>query len=209
MVFAEVESENGEKFEVYLDTIHPLLLNKMIDALKEKNVLEILGCMEHDERIFFTADNMKMLKNLRIYEKALLNSCQNMETGVPPIRKKNSNSHFLKALFFSADREELIKKGDPLPIEQETYTLYRGVAGNGSARRKRDLSWTSSFDVAKWQAKQLESSKPMVYMAQVPRENIFFYINAKEEFICDITDDIKLVEVWRDEESTEMEPSTV
>ena len=196
-----------------LSLIPPCLRAQAIEGLKNDDILQCLFRMDSEKRIVFVSDNMYHLLDLGYFEEALLNAFVDMK----PDRFYFSFD-LIWDLFLLANTDELINCGDPLPVKQDTYTLYRGISGDGSIELgtrprslERGLSWTSSFDVAKWFAKRGNSYNPTVYMAQVPRKNIFAYINDRneEEFICDITDDIRLVEVWRyEEEITEMEPST-
>ena len=86
-------------------------------------------------------------------------------------------------MFDLADHEKLIQAGDPVP-DQETFTVYRGVGGNGRARRVNGYSWTSSFDTAVWFAKRAKLfglNDPAVFTVTVPRETIMACCNERDE----------------------------
>lgn len=86
----------------------------------------------------------------------------------------------LKALFHAADRARLLAVGHPLPAS-DSYTLYRGVAGRGAARRITGLSWTRSRERAEWFASRFALPDPAVYQALVPRKDVYAYTNERQE----------------------------
>jgi hypothetical protein len=152
--------------------------------------------LDSDICFAFVVDNYKPLQDMEIFEEAFFETF---------IKAKTNNSNIpwsvISDLLKMADREKLMSKGDPLPEKKDTYTLYRGIAGKGAARRKYGQSWTGTFDKAKWFAKRLSLEKPMVYKAIVPKDCICFYTNVRneDEYVCLIPDKLKLVEVWRQE----------
>jgi hypothetical protein len=90
-------------------------------------------------------------------------------------------------MFRVADRARLRAAGDPLP--EPPFTLYRGVAGRGPARRVRGFSWTASRERGPWFADRFTSllHDPAVYTITVGEESILAYVNERqeEEFIVD------------------------
>jgi hypothetical protein len=95
-----------------------------------------------------------------------------------------------------------LKAGDPLPHEG-SFTLYRGgIAGEEDFLHKRRISWTTSFETAKWYTERFsdffELEKSMVFEAQVEEQYVYAYTNERneKEFLCDIPDSLKLKRVW-------------
>ena len=178
----------------------PRLREYAIEGIKNKDIGPTLAGLNSENKIEFIFYNRYPLLQLGVYEEVLLNAF---------IATKTNYVHctldLMKSFFYAADKEKLMACGDPLPEKKEAYTLYRGVSGHGANRRKRSVSWTASFGVAQWFAQKSLYSKPMVYKAIVPRANIFAYTNERdeEEFICDISDNIKLIEVWRNDDPIE------
>lgn len=128
--------------------------------------------------------NIKPLKEKGIYEAALLEAiigCKINHRGTPPTT--------ISAMLAMADRDRLRAAGDPLP-GTGPFTLYRGVAGRGPARRVRGLSWTGNLGVACWFAKRFadlaNDAKPAVFTATVTADQVYAYTNCREEqeFIC-------------------------
>jgi hypothetical protein len=72
-------------------------------------------------------------------------------------------------------------------------TVYRGVAGRGSARRVRGLSWTFSLEVAAWFAHRgstiFRLPDPAVYQLIVPEHQVLAYSDGRREgellVLCD------------------------
>lgn len=84
-------------------------------------------------------------------------------------------------LFSIAKPNKLRATGDPIP-DQEFFTLYRGVAGNGRKRRVNGISWTSSPKVAAWFAKRYDwLEDPAVFKITVPNNQVLACINDRNE----------------------------
>ena len=89
-----------------------------------------------------------------------------------------------------ADSERLRACGDPLP-GHGPFTIFRGVAGRGSARRVRGLSWTGSQERAEWFAQRLARilPNPAVFKVTVSEADVIAYVHSgkqgrgEEEFI--------------------------
>ena len=180
--------------ELDLSLIEPFFLEHAIECFRNKHVMGILICFSNDYGLDFVYDNYVPLLKQDIYEEGLFKAY----TGC-----RVNWSHFpqsrLKYLFSLANKDRLMKIGNPLPHDGP-YTLYRGVAGNGSKRRKGGISWTASFEKAKWFATKLSVvlQKPMVYMTVVEKKDVYVFYNGREEqeFLCNITNEHKLKKVW-------------
>lgn len=79
-----------------------------------------------------------------------------------------------------ADRDKLLAAGDPLP-EGKQFKVYRGVSGEGLARRPSGYSWTTDPSVACDFALRGNRPNPAVYQATVARSDVMFYCNARDE----------------------------
>ena len=103
------------------------------------------------------------------------------------------------------NRDKLQACCDKMP-EGDSFTLFRGIAGNGAKRRKRGLSWTGDFEKAKWFAtRYMEKHRiacPAVVQAIVPRESVLFYTNERneDEYVCLLEMDCPIKTVWRNRE---------
>jgi hypothetical protein len=104
----------------------------------------------------------------------------------------------LKTMFDLADRTRLRAAGGPLP-GPGPFTLYRGVAGRGRARRVRSFSWTSDFERAAWFARRFAPlfHDPAVYRATVYEDDVLAYANERneQEFIVLLPSSVKPVRV--------------
>jgi hypothetical protein len=149
--------------------------------------------MSHDAEIPFVGFNKEKLIEAGIFEAALFNASIDATTNNLKVPVETMNS-----LFNSANREKLRAQGDSLPEEQETYTVYRGIAGTGELRRKYGYSWTGSINRAIWFAKRFKLEDPAVYKANVSKENIYFYTNCRneDEYVCHVPEDTELTKVW-------------
>lgn len=185
----ETKWEEGLETEDWMDT--DLMLEV---ALREKDPGIVFLTMGNHETLPFLSFNVWEFKEAGIYEEALLRAytgCKcnwrRMPVGV------------VEYMFESADRDKLINTGDPLPGDGP-YTIYRGVAGTGAARRVRGFSWTGDFDKAVWFAKRFKIilNKPMVYEATVDKEMVLAYSDSRDEkeFLCRIPKDLPLKRVW-------------
>lgn len=180
--------------EANYSLINKALRDDAVKAMEQGDIVSVLCYIPNDVCLAFVIDNLSYLRAHGLYEEALFHAFI-----MPRIPTRHISQDFLKYLFLEADREKLLQAGDPLPEDKASYVVYRGVAGNGGDRRKRGLSWTASLETAMWFAMRFSGlSKPMVYKAEVPKENIFAYSNdrSEQEFVCDIPKDLKLEEVW-------------
>lgn len=136
--------------------------------------------------------NIRPLRVAGLYEEALL-------LALTKIDGNNASwaPNVLRLMLDLADRERLLASGDPLP-GPGPFTLYRGVAGGGRARRIRGISWTRSFERAKWFAKWFERADPAVFTVTVERSAVLAYTNARteDEFIVILPADARPRRVW-------------
>lgn len=121
--------------------------------------------------------NHELLKSLDIFETALF-----VAWSVPDLNNYAIPLSQLNLLLRLADPRRLREAGDPIP-GPGPFTLYRGVAGYGRARRERGFSWTLSLRVAAWFASRLVPTlpDPVVLRAVVPMRSVLAYTNARNE----------------------------
>ncbi|HWG41297.1 MAG TPA: hypothetical protein VN688_00820 [Gemmataceae bacterium] len=164
-----------------LQAVHPALHEQARGAFDAGDVMLLLiSCMDRQMQLGFVVDNIVTLKKRGIYEPCLLEAFTNAKTNF-----YNWSDIVLSFLFRTADRKRLLESGDLLP-EQETFRLYRGVAGVGRWRRPRGFSWTLSLDVACWFAVRFDLANPAVMSVEVPRDTVLAYMNDRheEEILC-------------------------
>lgn len=161
---------------LWLDPIPEELRPDAIEAFEAGEMP--LGLASNMESLVLVYMNAKALLDRGMYERALLDAF---------IAARTNNHHFpvnmLQWLFSRADRARLLAAGDPLP-DGETFTLYRGVAGRGPARRVRGFSWTSSPERAQWFANRAGGwglHDPAVYTVTVERSDVYAYSNERKE----------------------------
>lgn len=163
---------------VDLTGIPGVLREQAIDALAARNASGFFLKADNLLSLDLLWRNRCLFASLGIFEAALLDAYQAPRTNchhVPATR--------LRGLFASADRCRLREAGSPLPTPGP-FTLFRGVAGNGRARRVRGLSWTSDRAVAEWfavRAQLMGLKSPAVYRAVVPTRHVLAYITDREE----------------------------
>jgi hypothetical protein len=162
--------------QLWLDPILDHLRDRAVAALESRDYVAFLCKAENVYALHLVYFNGSKLHELGIYEPALLlaYSATRVNNRWWPMRK-------LKAMFDEADRGRLRAAGSPLP-SAGPFTLYRGVAGRGRARRVRSLSWTTSFERAAWFAcRYKDPHDPAVYRLSVSEEAVLAYINDREE----------------------------
>jgi hypothetical protein len=170
----------------------PILQKKMEDCWINDDPIGCLVAISNMEYLRFLFEHMEPLKEKGFYEEVLLTALI-----APSINLSGVPLYFLKSFLEWADKEKLRGYGDPLP-GNGPFTLYRGVAGKGAARRKRGISWTASLEKAKWFANRFYLEKPMVYESVIDLDQVYAYSNGRneQEFICLIPDNHKLKKVW-------------
>jgi hypothetical protein len=139
----EVKGEAGSEGEWWMEPIHPVLRRQAVDALRSGDVGGFLAYASNENGLALVLHNTERLIEQGLYEGALL-------WGFTSSRVNNYRWFTkLADMFHRADRTRLRQVGDVLP-GNGPFTLYRGVAGNGRARRMRGFSWTEDLQVAKW-----------------------------------------------------------
>jgi hypothetical protein len=168
-------------FRVWLPTIPPgLLREKAIAALKKGDVGDFIHTTHSRNSLALVACNIPLLQHRSLYEAAPLTAFISSGTN-----RLHDPLLFQRSLFMLAHRQKLRDAGDPLP-GLGPYTLYRGVAGRGTARRVRGLSWTGSLEQATWFAKAWHLPDPAVFQAVVLEQEILSYTHSvmkEDEYI--------------------------
>lgn len=157
----------------------PEVLREMaIDGLLARDAFGFLGRADNMKGLEIVWRNRDLLTSLGFFEAALLRAY---------VMVRVNTSHFpakhLMQLFRLADRDRLRAAGSPLP-GTGPFTLYRGVAGVGRARRIKGLSWTSDEKVARWFADRgalMGGARPAVFRAVVPTRNVLAFLADREE----------------------------
>jgi len=146
--------------------------------------------------IDFISDNLFLLKEDGLLEKAFVFAYDGAR-----VNWNHVSQWVLNFIVSQCSRDRLRSLGDPMP-DGKTFTLFRGISGNGSARRKRGLSWTGDFEKAKWFALRFPYlATPAVIQATMPRECVLFYTNSRQEneFVCMVNPEVKLKTIWKKE----------
>ena len=146
-----------------------------LEAWARGDMSGVLGRMSSDRYWDFMADNLAQLTARGFLEQAFIHAFSG-------VRENLGQAYsVVEAVVSLVDREKLRALGDPLPADPP-WTVYRGVAGKGKARRVRGWSWTSDLEQARWFANRFpELSDPAVFSASVGREQVLFYTNDRDE----------------------------
>ena len=159
-----------------LSLISPNLRDLAMKEFENRHAFGLLVLMPNTDNMAFVVDNRFQLQNAGIYELALTYAYTASRTN-----NRNISFPLLKSLFNSANREKLLAAGDPLPSGKR-FTLYRGVAGRGAARRVKGFSWTRDLEQAIWFAKRFApAGDPAVFTAEAARSEVYFYTNERQE----------------------------
>lgn len=161
-----------------LSAIPEVLREMAIDGLLARDPFGFLGRADNMRGLEIVWRNRDLLTSLGFFEAALLRAYEMVRV---------NTSHFpfarLMALFRLADRRRLREAGSPQP-GPGPFTLYRGVAGVGRARRIRGLSWTSDEKVARGFANRaalMGGASPAVLRAVVPTRDVLAFLTDREE----------------------------
>jgi hypothetical protein len=163
---------------LFLDPIPVSLRPLAVQALHDRVAWKFFSYASNEMSLLLLVKNQWVFQSLSIYEQALLEAYIGTRTN-----NSRYQPHVLRNLFAWADRARLRAAGDPLP-GVGPYTLYRGVAGRGAARRLRGFSWTASYERAVWFAERGASwglPWPAVYQCAVPKRAVLAYTNEREE----------------------------
>jgi len=119
--------------------------------------------------------NIRPLKARGCYERALLHALT-----MPSFNLHHVPEVVLRCLVTVADRAALRACGDPLR-STGPFTVYRGVAGRGRARRVPGLSWTFSRPTAAWFARRLALPDPAVFRLVATEAQVLAYVTNRQE----------------------------
>jgi len=141
--------------------------------------------------------NIEFLSARGLYEDALLDAFT-----APHGNNSGWPAKHLRVLLKLADRDRLRACGDPLP-GPGPFTVYRGVAGRGAARRVRGLSWTGDPGRARWFANRsglCGLHDPAVFQMTIPASAVLAYVNEREEqeFLVLVPASVRVVRVAMD-----------
>jgi hypothetical protein len=176
--------------KLWLDPIPPILHEQAREAFQNGDGLGFLLKAPNTDSLMLVWNNVGPLRERDIYERTLLWAITTTRT---------NNWSFpegcLKLLLSIADRAKLLAADDPLP-GPGPFTLYRGVAGNGRARRIRGISWTATLERAIWFANRFPHLKnPTVYIADVETALVLAYVGShrgEDEYIVDLPRSFKV-----------------
>lgn len=162
-----------------LDRFASALRDKAVEAFECGDPDGLLGLADNMRGLGIVEDNAAALVARGICERALLIAYTSPRTNTAgwSIRR-------IRALFSMADAAQLRDAGDPLP-GTGPFTLHRGIAGIGSRRRVRGLSWTSDEEEARWFAVEFAGrfglGNPAIVSGVFAEPEILAYTNEREE----------------------------
>jgi hypothetical protein len=163
-----------------LSVIDPTLKSHALQAFDKGDALGFVCAAGSGDVMALVFDNLSPLKDRGLYEAAILHAFT-----APRINHRGWSTSVIEFMFSQADRDKLRAAGRPLPGEGP-FTVYRGVAGTGRARRLRGFSWTSSLNLACWFATRFDLKNPTVIQAEVTAGEVLAYCEdtVESEFIC-------------------------
>jgi hypothetical protein len=175
--------------------LDPIPTNLREDAMRDLDNGDVLGFLilaSNTKWLDLVYLNAKALQSRGLYELALFDAW-------PASRTNNRHwpLHELHYMFSRADRSRLLAAGEPLP-GAGPFTLYRGVAGMGRARRVRGFSWTADAEQARWFANRFKQlADPTVFQVSVQAQDVLFYTNRREEqeFVVLLPDHARLLRI--------------
>lgn len=160
-----------------LDLIDERFRAQSVAALNAGYVTGFLIGSEHGNGYWvdIVQNNLSYLVDRGLYEQTLLQAYIGTSTN-----HASRELDELAYLFSLADRDRLRVAGQPLPHDGP-FTLYRGVAGRGEARRVKGISWTGDPDRAKWFADRWGLHDPAVYTVTVQESTVLAYVVERNE----------------------------
>jgi hypothetical protein len=176
---------------MWLDPIPDSLRGLALANLDDGDVIGFLVRASNEYSLDLVRFNRLALKERGLYEPALLHAFTSTR-----VNNHRWPMNELRYLFRSADPARLRAAGDPIP--PGPFTLYRGVAGRGPARRIRSFSWTASLERAWWFARRFpDLYDPGVYTVTVGEDSILACVDDRkeQEFIVDVPQTAKPVRV--------------
>lgn len=167
---------NDPQIQKAIETGRSLLRNRLIEYWNGKDIVGVLAMLGNSYAMAFVFDNIDILKSKGLYEKALLMAYQGINTN-----NSNWSPNVIDWLLRMADSDRLKAAGDKFP-DKKSFTLYRGVAGNGKARRVSGHSWTEDISVAAWFAKRFDYlNDPAVFQITVSSSDILARLSNRNE----------------------------
>jgi hypothetical protein len=162
---------------LWLDPIPAVSRPDAIESLDAGDWLGFLVTADNVDSLHLVFRNLATLRARNIYEPALLHALT--------ITRTNNARWSLETLRFlidCADRDRLRAAGQPLP-GRGPFTLYRGVAGRGRARRIRGLSWTTDRDIAEKFSRRFAGlfADPAVFRVVVDESDVLAYVDDRQE----------------------------
>jgi hypothetical protein len=146
-----------------LSLIPTSLHGMAMEAIAEKDVAGLLCRASNTSTVDIVLSNWQPLRRDGLLESALVQAFT--------MNRGNNHHGYAKLDFLTrqADRARLRAAGDPLP-SPGPWTVYRGVAGHGRARRIRGFSWTADCEKARWFATR-----------GADESHLLFFTSAREE----------------------------
>jgi hypothetical protein len=164
------------QLQIWLEPVPDFLRDRAIEALTDANVVGFLSTAQSHFSMDLVFENAVPLRKIGLFEEALIHAFTATSSN-----NRNFPTSLLELMFtYKTNRRRLRAAGDPLP-SSGPFTIYRGVAGRGRARRVRGLSWTASLEVAAWFAYRPELDDPSVYKVTVPEDAVLAYTNQRSE----------------------------
>ncbi|MBC7857090.1 MAG: hypothetical protein IAF94_26975 [Pirellulaceae bacterium] len=164
------------KYQAEFGLVDPVLLSDAMEQWEQGDIDGVLCMMPNEKNMAFVHDNCLALKERGLFEKALIHAYTSTRTNYA-----GWSTSDLRWMFDFADRQKL-RELAPLP-PGNSFTLYRGVAGKGKARRIRGMSWTDNFDKAVWFAKRHLAilPDPAIYTTTAKADDILFFDDGRTE----------------------------
>jgi cell division inhibitor SulA len=162
----------------WLDPIPPELRKQAVEEAESGDAIGFLIKASNVYSLDLVFWNEEKLRQLGLFEEALLDALIS-----PALNSYHCPLSFLRSRLARADRKRLREAGDVLPSDGP-FTLYRGVAGHGRARRVCGISWTGSLETAQWFANRSAGfglPKPAVYSAVVCADDVLTYSDQRNE----------------------------
>ena len=173
--------------DLWLDPIPPELHEHARTAIDRGDAIGFLRTASNENGLNLVVANGDVLRERGLYERALLHALT-----ATRVNNHGMSIDLLRMLFNWADKAKLRACGDPLP-GPGPFTVYRGVAGRGSARRIPGLSWTGSPTKAAWFAERLLLPDPAVFTVTVDADAVLAYSNARreDEYVVMLPDSVR------------------
>jgi hypothetical protein len=174
--------------EFWLDPIPHEFRGMALQGIDSGDVIGFLCRADNTASLDLVSQNIAPLRARGLYEEALVEAFIATRTN-----NRRWPARCLRTLVRVANRDRL--RSLYPPPGAGLFTVYRGVAGVGDARRVRGLSWTGDRERAKWFARRYPSlPKPAVCTVNVDAEYLLAYVNKRkeDEYIVDLPREAKV-----------------